>query len=97
MRLSVAQLAKSTLDLATAAVYTTILLSTEEALMNLTIKIGDNRAYATVRTTLHNLKTRNLLDESDKNIVLGLLENLLPKCDTIMTRVRGLEYVVEVK
>jgi hypothetical protein len=65
--------------------------------MNLTITIGNNRATATVRTTLRNLRTLKLLDENDQNIVLSLIDSLIPKCNIASTRVRGLDYTIQIK
>lgn len=65
--------------------------------MNLTITIGDKSARATVSTTLKNLRSRDILDESDQDIVLSLISSLLPACNTAMTRVRGVNYIVKVQ
>lgn len=65
--------------------------------MNLVVTIGDNRAQAILKTSLESLQSRTILDENDQKIVLSLVKNLFPCCDTITTRVKGLDYTVKVQ
>lgn len=65
--------------------------------MNLVVTIGDNRAQAVLKTSLENLQSKNILDEGDQKIVLGLVQNLFPCCDVITTRIKGLDYTVRVQ
>lgn len=65
--------------------------------MNLKITIGDERAAAVVHTTLSKLEvSKTLLDDGDRNIVMSLINSLFPKFNTVMTRVRGVDYKVEI-